>query len=52
MVHDLIKKNRSYRRYYRNMTMSEEQLKYFVELARLSASIANLQHFSLHGFSD
>jgi len=43
MIYDLIKKNRSYRRYYQNMAMTEEQLEYLVELARLSPSTANLQ---------
>ncbi|MCX5812574.1 MAG: nitroreductase family protein [Proteobacteria bacterium] len=43
LIYDLINKNRSYRRYYQDMAINEEQLKYLVELARLSPSTANLQ---------
>jgi len=43
MMYDLIRKNRSCRRYYQDMTITGEQLRYLVELARLSASTANLQ---------
>jgi nitroreductase len=43
MIYDFIKKNRSCRRYYQDLAINEEQLKHLVELARLSASAANLQ---------
>jgi nitroreductase len=40
---DLILKNRSYRRFYENESVSAETLRSLVDLARLSASGANLQ---------
>jgi nitroreductase len=43
MIYDLIRKNRSYRRFYQDRAINEEQLKNLVELARLSPSTANLQ---------
>jgi len=43
MIYDLIRKNRSYRRFYQEKAITEEQLKNLVELARLSPSTANLQ---------
>lgn len=43
MIEDLVRKNRSYRRFYQNETVSMETLKGFVNLARLSASAGNLQ---------
>ncbi len=43
MIYDLIKKNRSYRRFYQEKAITEKQLKELVELARLSPSAANLQ---------
>ncbi|MBM4273568.1 MAG: nitroreductase family protein [Deltaproteobacteria bacterium] len=43
MIEDLVKKNRSFRRFYQEETVSPETLKWLVNLARLSASAANLQ---------
>lgn len=43
MIKDLILKNRSYRRFYQNEEISEEQLLKWLELARLSASGRNAQ---------
>jgi len=46
MIKDLIRKNRSYRRFDSNYKISKKQLKDLVDLARLSASAANLQPLS------
>ena len=43
MLAELIKKNRSYRRFYEDQKIDLETLKELVELARLSPSAANLQ---------
>jgi len=43
MIQDLIRKNRSYRRFHQNVVIELETLKELVDLARLSASSANLQ---------
>lgn len=43
MIADLIKKNRSCRRFYQNHAVPLKTLKELVNLARLSASAANLQ---------
>ena len=43
MIEDLIKNTRSCRRFFENHTVSMEALKKLVNLARLSASAANLQ---------
>lgn len=43
MIADLIRGNRSYRRFYENEPVSLDTLKWLVNLARLSASAANLQ---------
>ncbi len=43
MLYDLVKKNRSYRRFYEDTTISEAQLKDWIELARLSPSGRNAQ---------
>ncbi len=43
MIAELIKKNRSYRRFYQDVSISMETLREFVNLARLSGSAANLQ---------
>ena len=43
MIEDLIRKNRSCRRFYENHDCDVETLKGLVNLARLSASAANLQ---------
>ncbi len=43
MLKDLIKKNRSYRRFYQEKQVSKEVLKELIDLARLSASARNVQ---------
>ncbi len=43
MIKDIILKNRSYRRFYQEVAVEFETLKELVDLARLSASAANLQ---------
>jgi nitroreductase len=43
MIEDLIRKNRSCRRFYEDRSVKMDQLKEMVNLARLSASAANLQ---------
>ncbi len=43
MLNELIKKNRSYRRFYQNERVSVETLKELVNLARLSPTEANFQ---------
>jgi nitroreductase len=43
MLRDLIIKNRSYRRFYQDAVIERQILKELVDLARLSASAANLQ---------
>ena len=43
MLADLIRKNRSYRRFYQDAPVSVETLRELVDLARLSASAANRQ---------
>lgn len=43
MIADLIKKNRSFRRFYQDHVLDIETLTGLVDLARLSASAANLQ---------
>jgi len=43
MIADLIKKNRTCRRFYQNYAVDKETLKEIVDLARLSASAGNLQ---------
>ena len=43
MIKDLVLKNRSYRRFYEEEHISTEDLKSFVDLARLSPSGSNLQ---------
>jgi len=43
MIADLIRKNRSYRRFYQNHTVDGKILEELVNLARLSPSAANLQ---------
>lgn len=43
MLKDLIRKNRSYRRFYEDYPISKKTLKELIELARLSASAANKQ---------
>jgi nitroreductase len=43
MLKDLIRKNRSYRRFNEDYPISQKTLKELIELARISASAANLQ---------
>jgi nitroreductase len=43
MIKDLILKNRSYRRFYQDVTIDMETLRQLVDLARLSASLGNQQ---------
>jgi nitroreductase len=43
MLKDLVRKNRSYRRFHQEVTVSLETLRNLVDLARLSASGANKQ---------
>ncbi len=43
MIRDLILKNRSYRRFYQEVAIELETLRELVDLARLSASAANMQ---------
>ncbi len=43
MLEDLIRKNRSYRRFYQDFAVSRKTLEALVDLARLSASGSNLQ---------
>jgi len=43
MIEDLIRQNRSYRRFYQDQPVSRETLLWLVNLARISASAANLQ---------
>ena len=43
MIKDLVLKNRSYRRFYQNETIELSVIKELINLARLSASAANLQ---------
>jgi nitroreductase len=43
MLKELIRKNRSYRRFHQNVPVDLETLRALVNLARLSASAANRQ---------
>ena len=43
MITELVKENRSCRRFYQDHPVAPETLKEFVDLARMSASGANLQ---------
>ncbi|MCX5833542.1 MAG: nitroreductase family protein [Deltaproteobacteria bacterium] len=43
MIKELVTKNRSYRRFYEDVPVSLEALRELVDLARLSASAANMQ---------
>jgi hypothetical protein len=42
MIKNLVFKNRSYRRFYQNEAIELTTLKELIDLARLSASVANL----------
>ena len=48
MLKDLVYKCRSYRRFYENIRISEEELKDLVDLARMTASTANSQALKYH----
>jgi len=43
MLHDLIRKNRSYRRFFEDVSIDAETLRQLADLGRLSASSKNLQ---------
>lgn len=43
MIEDLVRRNRSYRRFHEDFTVNLETLRGLVDLARLSASAANMQ---------
>jgi nitroreductase len=43
MIHELVKNNRSYRRFYQSVTIPRETLLELIDLARHSASAGNLQ---------
>jgi nitroreductase len=43
MLRDIVMKNRSYRRFYQDHTITKDELRALVDLARLSASAANMQ---------
>nr|MBC8343963.1 nitroreductase family protein [Bacteroidota bacterium] len=45
---ELIIKNRSYRRFYEDIRIERPQLEEWIDLARLSPSAKNLQHFKFH----
>lgn len=47
-LRELILKNRSYRRFYEEIRISRKTLEELVDLARLSPSAKNLQHFKYH----
>ena len=43
MIRDLVRKNRTYRRFYQEVAIELQTLRELVDLARLSASAANMQ---------
>lgn len=43
MIHELIEKNRTYRRFYQDVEVSQETLRELIDLARLSSTGGNLQ---------
>lgn len=43
MLHELIKKNRTYRRFYQDVEISRDTLRELIDLARLSSTGGNLQ---------
>lgn len=43
MIRELIEKNRTYRRFYQDVKVSQETLRELIDLARLSSTGANLQ---------
>jgi len=48
MLHNLIKQNRTYRRFYEDIKISESDLLSFIELARLSSSPRNRQSLKFY----
>ncbi|NPA44779.1 MAG: nitroreductase family protein [Chlorobi bacterium] len=48
MLHNLIKQNRTYRRFYEDVKISETDLLSFIELARLSSSPRNRQSLKFY----
>lgn len=48
MLKDLVKKNRSYRRFYEDTKISDKLLLNFIDLARLSSSAKNNQPLKYH----
>ena len=48
MLKDLVYKCRSYRRFYENIRISEEELKDLADMARMTASAANSQALKYH----
>jgi len=47
-LRELILKNRSYRRFFEEMKIDRKLLEEWIDLARLSPSAKNLQHFKYH----
>ena len=43
MLRDIVIRNRSYRRFYQDHTITKDELKALVDLARLAPSAANMQ---------
>jgi nitroreductase len=43
MLEEIVRKNRSYRRFYQDVSIKIETLRELVDLARLSASALNMQ---------
>jgi nitroreductase len=43
MIRNLVERNRTYRRFYENETISKEQLMDWVDLARITSSGMNMQ---------
>jgi nitroreductase len=52
MLRDIVIKNRSYRRFYQDHTITKDELKTLVDLARQSASGANMQPLKFFISSD
>lgn len=52
MIYELIKKNRSYRRFHESEKIPAEQLKRWIELARYCPSGRNMQPLKYYGVTD
>lgn len=52
MLKELIRKNRTYRRFYQDHVITRDELRELVDLARLSASAANMQPLKFMLFAD